>query len=84
MASDRFGSIDGQVKTELMNIEEHVSHRFGNPTLLLEALQFPGSPVRWNYFKDSTGLRTVGNYVMCLAAAEGEYRYSGLTDPGGI
>lgn len=84
MAPDRFEGIDGPVKTVLMNVEKHASYSFRSPMLLLEALQFPGSFVRWNDSKDNRGLRVVGEYVIGLAAAAREYRHSGLSDPRGI
>lgn len=83
MAPDRFEGIDGQVKTELMHIEGRMPYTFRKPMLLLEALQFPGSHVRWSDSKDNKGLRAVGEFVIGLAAAAGEYRHSGLTDPRG-
>lgn len=52
--------------------------------LLWEALQFPGLRVRWDDPKDNTGLKVVGEHVIYLAAAAGEYKHSGLTDPRGI
>lgn len=69
MTSDRFEGMDGQVKTVLMHIEDPISHRFRNPLLLSEALQFPGSIVRWNDSKKNTGLRVFGEYLISLTAA---------------
>ena len=51
--------------------------------LLLEALQFPGSVVRWDDSKDNTGLRLLGHAVICLVAAAGQYELGGLRDPRG-
>lgn len=84
MPRERFEGIDGHVKAVLMNIEEHASHSFMNPMLLLEALQSPGSSVRWNDSKDHRALGVVGEYVIGLAAVEGEYRLGGLPDRRGI
>lgn len=79
MASDSFEGIDGKARTEFMKIEEHISYRFRNLVLLLESLQFPGSFVRWNDSKDSTGLRVVGGYIICPPAASVGYCNSGLS-----
>lgn len=83
MVPSRFEGIDSIAMIVLNGIEDKLSYNFRMPMLLLEALQFPGSVVRWDDSKDNTGLRLLGHAVICLAAAAGEYELGGLRDPRG-
>ena len=80
MVPNRFEGINSVAITVIQGIEVALSYNFRMPMLLLEALQFPGSVVRWNDSKDNTELRLLGNAVICLAAAAGEYELGGLRD----
>lgn len=82
--SDRFEGISDDAIPFLRKIEEYTRHRFERPKLLLEALQFPSSKLRWDADKDCTELQAVGGCVTSLVAAAGEYTIGNLEKPEGM